>query len=190
MESKPRILFAEDERIIRYTLAEGLRAAGYDVICADDGEMAWQIFQQQAIDVALLDVRMPGLDGIELAKRIMAVADIPLIFLTAYGDADLLQSACKLGAATYLVKPLTVAQIIPAIEMAQSQGQRLQRLRDKMQHLEMALQSGRDISVAIGVLRERLGVSEGKAFEYLRSKARNQRRKIDEVAQEVVASCV
>ncbi|SFN57573.1 response regulator receiver and ANTAR domain protein [Formivibrio citricus] len=188
-EKKTKILLAEDERIIQYTLAEGLRAAGYEVICADDGEAAWAIFQQDTCDIALLDIRMPGLDGIALAKRILAIADIPLIFLTAYDDSDLLESAKKLGAATYLVKPLKVGQIIPAIEMALAQGTSMQRLREKNLHLETALQSSRNIAVAIGVLRERLGVSEDKAFEYLRAKARNQRRKVNEVAQEIVTNC-
>lgn len=188
-EKRIKILLAEDERIIQYTLAEGLRSAGYDVICADDGEAAWTLFQQNTCDVALLDIRMPVLGGIALAKRILAISDIPLIFLTAYGDADLLESAKKLGVATYLVKPLKVDQIIPAIEMALAQGASMQRLREKNLHLETALQSSRNIAVAIGVLRERLGVSEDKAFEYLRAKARNQRRKVTEVAQEIVANC-
>ena len=186
MNEKIRVLLAEDDRIIRYMLAEGLQQAGYTVECAENGEQAWSQFLKTPADIALLDIRMPILDGLGLARRLREFSDIPLVFLTAYGDSDLVTEAAQLGATSYLLKPVHIQQVIPSIQLALAQHASMRKLKDRNKNLETALLSDQQIAMAVGILRERLKVDEKNAFEFMRTKARNQRRKMLEIAGEIL----
>jgi len=186
MKNRRHVLIAEDDRLILYTIAEGLREAGYTVTCASDGEEAWQVFMNAPADLALVDIRMPRMDGIALAKRLREFSDIPIVFLTAFDDQELVTNAIELGATSYLVKPVTVQQILPVLALVLNQYATTQQLKEKALNLETALRQDKEISVAVGILRERLKVSEAEAFEFLRQKARHQRRKVLDLAREIV----
>lgn len=181
------LLIVDDNRLILATIAAGLRQAGYRVTEASDGSAALELAKRLKPDLALLDVRMPGMSGVEVAESLASNTQVPFIFLSAYGDADTIQRAKELGAIGYLVKPLDVPQIIPEIEAALARGEQIGALKDKGEQLSHALESGRETSVAIGILMERY-VDRDKAFEALRSSARAHRRRVHEIASELVAA--
>jgi response regulator NasT len=176
-----RILLADDDRVVLFTLAEGLREAGFDVIEARDGIEALALCQSAAPDLALLDIRMPRLDGLELARRLRAETTVPFLFLSAYGDEEFVRRAVEIGALGYLIKPLQVAAIVPMIRTALARGNDLNGLQD-------ALASNRTIATAVGMLMKAEGLDQPAAFERLRQQARSQRRKLEDLAQEMVDS--
>jgi response regulator NasT len=183
--SKARLLLVEDDLLIRVTLAQGLRNAGYLADEADSAEEAMRACQDEQPDLALLDIHMRGLSGIELGHWLKQ-RDIPFLFLTAYDDESLVMAAMAAGALGYLVKPLDVPRIIPSIETALARARDLSQLKDSEEKLVSALQNSREISMVIGLLMERHGLTAEAAFDLLRSEARSQRRKVVELAKAVL----
>lgn len=186
IDAGAHILIVDDDRLVLATLGHGLRDAGYRVSEASDGATALAMVAREKPDLALLDVRMPDISGVKLAERLAAEHSLPFMFLSAYGDPDIIQRATELGALGYLVKPLDVPQIIPSIEAALARSAQIRTLTDTGEQLHQALESGRETSMAIGILMERRGLDRDEAFEALRSHARSQRRRIHEVAAELV----
>lgn len=168
-------------------LAEGLRGAGYRVTGASSGEDAIGFAGRDAPDLALLDVRMPGMSGIELGTRLRERA-IPFLFLSAYGDQDIVRQAAEEGALGYLVKPLDIQQIVPSIEAALARAVEIRKLRESEAQLNAALAGSREISMVVGLLMQRDCLDRTKAFELLRRHARSQRRPVAEVAGELLTS--
>ncbi len=181
-----KILIADDDQLILSTLSNGLQQAGYQVITATDGEEAVRVGNQEKPDLAVLDIRMPELSGIEAARQLRQQSDIDSIFLTAYSDREIVEMATKEGALGYLVKPVDIHQLIPSIEAALGRSAELRRLHDSENNLVDAIQRNREISVAIGIYMERFRLTEQEAFTSLRNFARSQRRKLLEVATELV----
>jgi response regulator NasT len=179
------ILLVEDDVLILRTLARGLRDAGYRISEAESAEEAMQVCAGDRPDLAVLDIRMPGLSGLELGRRLLE-RDIAFLFLSAYDNQEFVQEALQAGALGYLVKPLDVPRIIPTLETALARARDLARLRDNEDKLVSALQNSRETSTAVGVLMQRDGVSAEQAFETLRGLARDQRKKITDVAREVL----
>jgi response regulator NasT len=174
-----RILIADDERVVLFTLAEGLREAGFEVIEARDGLQALDLCRSEAPDLALLDIRMPGLDGLELARRLRDETTVPFLFFSAYGDEAMVRRAVEIGALGYLIKPLLVSSIIPTIHTA------LARSKD-ISGLQGALESNRTIATAVGMLMRSEGIDRQAAFDRLRQQARTQRRKLEELARTII----
>ncbi len=174
-----RILVADDDRVVLFGLAEGLRGAGFDVIEARDGDEALALCRSQAPDLAMLDIRMPGLDGLELAKALREQTSVPFLFLSAYSDVELVKRAVAIGALGYLVKPLDVGAIVPSLRTALARAADLAGLR-------YALESNRTIATAVGVLMARENSDQQAAVERLRALARNQRRRMEDVARKLV----
>lgn len=181
-----RLLLADDDRLILATLGRGLRDVGFDVIEAVSGEEAVHLAKEKSPDLAILDVRMPGLSGIETAQRLRRETTVPFIFLSAYGDTDVVKQAAVEGALGYLLKPIDVPQMVPLIEAALARAAEIRALRANEAHLNTALAAGRETSVAVGLLMERKRLTLADAFETLRSYARSQRRKVQDVAGEMV----
>lgn len=175
-----RILVADDEPVVLFTLAEGLREAGFDVVEAHDGLQALDLCMSEAPDLALLDIRMPGLDGLELARRLRDETGVPFMFFSAYGDEPMVKRAVEIGALGYLIKPLLVSSIVPTIRTA------LARAGD-ISGLQGALETNRTIATAVGVLMRAEGLDRASAFERLRRDARAQRRKLVDLAREMIA---
>lgn len=186
IDAGAHILIVDDDRLVLATLGHGLRDAGYRVSEAAEGTAALTLAARDKPDLALLDVRMPDISGVKLAERLKAEHAVPFMFLSAYGDPDIIQRATELGALGYLVKPLDVPQIIPSIEAALARSAQIRTLTDTGEQLSQALESGRETSMAIGILMERRGFDRNQAFEALRSHARSQRRRIHEIAAELV----
>jgi response regulator NasT len=181
-----RILLVDDDRLILATLGDGLRRLGYDVRVAPSGEAALTLCVDEAPDLAILDVSMPELGGVELAQRLREATEVPYLFLSAYSDRDIVQTAVTEGALGYLVKPLDVTQIAPAIEAALARAGEIRALRGREASLQGALTVSRETSTAVGVIMERYRLNRDQAFEALRFHARSQRRRIEEVADEIL----
>lgn len=178
------ILVVDDDRLVLAALAEGLRTAGYRVTSVASGEDALGITDTP--DLALLDVRMPGMSGIELGRKLREQGGIPFLFLSAYGDQAIVKQATEEGTLGYLVKPLDIKQIVPEIEAALARAMEIRQLRDKEAQLGVALAGSREISMVVGLLMQRDCIDRTQAFELLRSSARSQRRPIAELAGELL----
>jgi len=180
------ILVVDDDRLVLAALAEGLRTAGYRVTSVASGEDALGITDTP--DLALLDVRMPGMSGIELGRKLREQGGVPFLFLSAYGDQEIVKQAAEEGALGYLVKPLDIQQIVPSIEAALARGRDMRKLRESEAQLSTALTGSREISMAVGLLMMRDRLDRKQAFGLLRANARSQRRPLAELAKELLTS--
>lgn len=184
-----KVLLVDDDRLVLATLASGLEQAGYAVQACASAEEACRVLGVERPDIAVLDVRMPEQSGLDLAKHLLlAHPGVPFIFLTAYGEEDVVQQAIENGAIGYLVKPVDIPQLIPAVEAAVARAADLWKLRNTEQQLQTALNENREVSMAVGLLMERRRLNRQQAFEVLRTTARTQRRKIGEVAEEILSA--
>src|SRR5207248_9289132 len=184
-----RILVAEDETIIRLDLRALLERAGFEV-CAEarDGEEAVALARSEQPDVAVLDVKMPKLDGIEAARRILDERPIPIVMLTAYGPAQLVQRAAEAGVFGYLVKPFREQDLLPAIRTARARHAELAVLREEAESLAEALAARKAIERAKGLLMEKEGLSEQDAFARLRKASQISGRPLKVVAEALIAT--
>lgn len=185
--TKARLLLVDDDRLVLTTLANGLLKAGYGVKTAESAEEAEMLLASgEDPDLAILDIRMSGQDGLFLARRLQELDHIPFMMLSAYSDQAMIDQASQFGALGYLVKPLDIPQLIPGIEAALSRANELQSLRETRLQLQAALNAERDISVAIGITMVQQRLDRHTAFELLRKIARSQRRKLGELATEII----
>jgi AmiR/NasT family two-component response regulator len=184
-----RILIAEDETIIRLDLRRTLEDAGFEV-CAEarTGEEAVALATSERPELAILDVKMPELDGIEAARRIMAERPIPIVMLTAYGQDELVARAVEAGVFGYLVKPFREADLLPAIAAARARHAELEALREEAESLAEALATRKVVERAKGLLMEREGLSEQEAFARLRRASQSANRPLGVVAEAIVAT--
>lgn len=183
------LLLVEDDRLVLSTTAAGLRHAGYLVDCAESAEQAeaWLATGARP-DLAILDVRMQGQGGLALAERLSQLDHIPFLMLSAYGEAAMVEQATRSGALAYLVKPQDVQQLLPVIEAALARASELDELRRSQRQLQTALDSERSVNVATGIVMMEYKLSRSAAFNLLRDAARRQRRKLTELADEVVSA--
>ena len=182
-----RVLVADDDQATLDMISRGLESAGFEIIQAVDGEQAERLAQEQRPDLTILDLRMPLKDGFEVAAT-LCEANLPFIALTSYGDEEMVQRATEAGALAYLVKPLDIDQLVPAVQSALSRAEEIRQLKDSMVQMDKALSQGREISMVVGILMERCNMTAIQAFDALRDEARSQRRKIAEVAKEYLAA--
>src|SRR5881409_2358930 len=184
-----RVLIAEDETIIRLDLRALLERAGFEV-CAEarDGEEAVELARSEQPDVAVLDVKMPKLDGIEAARRILDERPIPIVMLTAYGQDELVQRAAEAGVFGYLVKPFREQDLLPAIRTARARHEELSALREEAESLGEALAARKSIERAKGLLMAKEGLTEQEAFERLRRASQLAGRPMKVVAEALIAT--
>jgi AmiR/NasT family two-component response regulator len=184
-----RILIAEDETIIRLDLRTLLEQAGFEV-CAEakDGLEAVELAQSAQPDLAVLDVKMPRLDGIEAARRILDERPIPIVMLTAYGQEELVSRAVEAGVFGYLVKPFREADLLPAIKTARARHEELSALREEAESLAEALAARKSIERAKGLLMAKEGLSEQEAFERLRRASQLAGRPLKVIAEALIAT--
>jgi two-component system, response regulator PdtaR len=184
-----RILVAEDETIIRLDLKETLERAGFEVCCeARDGEEAVELARAEKPDLAVLDVKMPRLDGIEAARRILAERPIPIVMLTAYGHDELVARAVEAGVFAYLVKPFRESDLLPAIQTAKARYAELEALREEAESLAEALATRKLVERAKGLLMEQEGLSEQDAFTRLQRVSQSSGRPMKVVAEALIAT--
>jgi response regulator NasT len=184
-----RVLVAEDETLIRLDLKGLLEAAGFDV-CAEarDGEEAVELARTTEPDVALLDVKMPRLDGIEAARRILDERPIPIVMVTAYGERELVSRAVEAGVFGYLVKPFRETDLLPAIATATARHEELRAIREEADSLAEALAARKAIERAKGILMQREGLTEDEAFARLRKASQISGRPLKVVAEALIAT--
>jgi len=184
-----RVLIAEDETIIRLDLRDLLERAGLEV-CAEarDGFEAVELARSERPDVAVLDVKMPRLDGIEAARRILDERPIPIVMLTAYGQDELVSRAVEAGVFGYLVKPFREGDLLPAIRAARARHDELVALREEADSLAEALAARKAIERAKGLLMAKEGLSEEDAFARLRKASQVSGKPLRVVAEAVVAT--
>lgn len=181
------LLLVDDDRLVLSTLSMGLQQAGYRVGTAESAEEAEVLLAGgRRPDLAIVDIRMSGQDGLYLARRLRELDHIPFIMLSAYSEQHMIGQASQLGALGYLVKPLDTSQLLPAIEAALARANELQGLRETRAQLQAALDAERDISVAVGITMVQRHLARQDAFELLRKLARTQRRKLAELAAEII----
>jgi two-component system, response regulator PdtaR len=184
-----RILIAEDETLIRLDLRQLLEGAGFEV-CAEarDGEEAVELARSREPDLALLDVKMPRLDGIEAARRILDERPIPIVMVTAYGEEELVGRAVEAGVFGYLVKPFRESDLLPAIATARARHDELRALRQEADSLAEALAARKAIERAKGLLMERDGLTGAEAFARLRKASQISGRPLKVVAEALIAT--
>jgi two-component system, response regulator PdtaR len=184
-----RILVAEDETIIRLDLRALLEQAGFDV-CGEarDGIEAVELARELEPDIAVMDVKMPRLDGIEAARRILEERPIPIVMVTAYGQDEIVSRAVEAGVFGYLVKPFREQDLLPAIQTARARHDELQALRAEAESLADALAARKAIERAKGVLMAKEGLTEQEAFERLRRASQMSGKPLKVVAEALIAT--
>ncbi len=176
-----RILVAEDEALIRMDLIEMLREAGYEVVAeAVNGEQAIELAQIHKPDLAILDVKMPVLDGISAAEKIISIA--PVLMLTAFSQRELVERARDAGVMAYVVKPFSIGDLIPAIEIAISRHRQMVSLASEVADLHERLETRKLIDRAKGILMQALNLSEPEAFSWIQRAAMDRRLTMKQVA--------
>jgi AmiR/NasT family two-component response regulator len=185
---KRRVLLVDDEPLILATIGQVLRNAGYETAEADSGDIALKIASEFHPDMALLDVVMTGMTGLELARHLQTGTNIPFMFISASAEVEIVKQASEYGAVGYLLKPFDIAQIIPAFEAALSRADEIRRLRNSEANLTIALNSGRETSMAVGLLMTKFGADRHTAFEVLRAYSRSNRCKMNEIAENLLSA--
>jgi response regulator NasT len=182
-----RVVLAEDEALIRLDLKEMLEEEGYEVVGeAGDGQTAVRMARDLEPDLVVMDIKMPGMDGLRAAERISGDRLAPVLILTAFSQKDLVDRAAQAGAMGYLVKPFQKADVVPAVELAVARHQERMALEREVTGLEERLEARKLVDRAKGILMDGYGMKEGDAFRFLQKAAMDGRLRMKEVARRVV----
>ena len=183
-----RVVIAEDEAIIRLDLRETLEEEGYDVVgeCGR-GEQAVELVRELKPDLAILDIKMPGMDGLEAARIIGSEKICGVLMLTAFSQREVVEEARDAGALAYLVKPYQKSDLIPAIEVAIGRFRELQHLTGEVDSLGEQLESRKLVDRAKGILIDECGLREGDAFTFIQRTAMSERSRMRDVAERILA---
>jgi AmiR/NasT family two-component response regulator len=183
-----RVLIAEDEAIIRLDLRETLEEEGYEITAETGrGDEAVELARSMRPDLAILDIKMPGMDGLEAARLITDERLCGVLVLTAFSQRDFIEQARDAGALAYLVKPFQKSDLVPAIELAIARFKELSALADEVKGLEEQLETRKIVDRAKGMLMDRHGLSEQDAFSFIQKRAMTDRTKMKTIAERVVA---
>ena len=183
-----RVLVAEDEVLIRVDIVETLTEGGHTVVGeAGDGEQALRLARELGPDLVVMDVKMPVLDGISAAERIVSQRIAPVLILTAFSQRELVERAREAGAMAYLVKPFAKTDLVPAIEMALSRHEEIAQLESEVADLTERLETRKLVDRAKGLLQTRYGLTEPDSFRWIQKAAMDKRTSMREVAQVVIA---
>jgi response regulator NasT len=184
--SKRRIVVAEDESLIRMDIVETLKDQGFDVVGeAGDGLKAIELAKELKPDLMVMDIKMPDMDGLSAAEQI-AKLRIPVVFLTAFNQQELVSRASEVGAMAFLVKPFSPDDLLPAIEVALSRFQQLTQLESEVSDLTERLETRKLIERAKGVLGVQMGLSEPDAFRWIQKAAMDRRIGMVDVARTIL----
>jgi len=183
-----RVVIAEDEAIIRLDLKEILQEEGYDVVGETGrGDEAVELVREHKPELAILDIKMPGLDGLSAAREIAQERRAAVLILTAFSQRNLIEEARDAGALAYLVKPFQRSELIPAIEVALGRFKEMRALEQEVQVAEERLETRKVIDRAKGILMDRHGMKEQDAFSWLQRRAMSERVKLKDVGERVIA---
>ena len=183
-----RVVIAEDEAIIRLDLRETLEEEGYEVVGeAGRGDTAVELVRDLRPDLAILDIKMPGMDGLEVARHIAEEKICGVLILTAFSQREIIEEARDAGALAYLVKPFQKSDLIPAIEVAIGRFREMQAISGERDKLEEQLESRKAIDRAKGILMDEIGMKEHDAFAFIQRTAMSERTRMREVAERIIA---
>ena len=183
-----RIVLAEDEAIIRLDLRESLQEEGYEVVAdVGRGDKAVEMVEALKPDVAIFDIKMPGMSGLEAAKIVSDKKICPVVMLTAFSQREIIEQARDAGALAYLVKPFQKTDLIPAIELAIARFAELRSLSGEVAALGAQLEIRKLVDRAKGVLIDKHQMSESDAFSFIQSMAMSQRMKMGDIAEQIIA---
>ena len=182
-----RVIVAEDESVIRLDIVEMLREVGYDVVGeAGDGESAVRLAEELRPDLVVMDIKMPKLDGISAAEKIARASIAPVVLLTAFSQKELVERARDAGAMAYVVKPFTAADLVPALEIAQSRYQEIQALESEIADMTDRFETRKLVERAKGLLISNMGLTEPEAFRWIQKTSMDRRLTMREVAETVL----
>ena len=182
-----RVVIAEDEAIVRLDLKEILEEEGYDVVGETGrGDEAVKLVSELEPDLAILDIKMPGMDGLAAAREISSEQRSAVLILTAFSQRNLIEEARDAGALAYLIKPFQRSELVPAIEVALGRFQEMKALRDEVQGLEDQLETRRKVDRAKGILMDEHGMKENEAFSFIQKTAMQQRVTMKSIAERVI----
>ena len=183
---KIKILVAEDETIIRLDLVEMLTDAGYEVVAqAENGAIAIEMAKKYQPDLAILDVKMPEVDGITAAEQIISIS--PVLMLTAFSQRELVERARDAGVMAYVVKPFSIGDLVPAIEIAISRHRQMKTLETEVADLYERLETRKIIDRAKGILMKAMNLSEPESFNWIQKTAMERRISMKQVAQAIIS---
>lgn len=189
-----RVIIAEDEAIVRRDLREMLELEGYEVVAdLGRGDEALEAITALKPDLAVLDIKMPGLDGLDVARRLQGAVPVAVVILTAFSQRALVEEARDAGVMAYLVKPFQAGELVAALELARARFDErqvieaeLSRLRDEHERVAERLETRVILDRAKALLMERDGFSEAQAFRFLQKTAMNQRTRVRAIAEQVI----
>jgi AmiR/NasT family two-component response regulator len=182
-----RILIADDESIIRLDLKKILESMGHKVVAeASDGKSAVEQARKGELDLAILDIKMPEMDGLDAAKILTQEKICPVLLLTAYSQQDLIDRAKEAGVFGYLVKPFKEADLLPAIEIAISRYKEMMALEQELGSVQDALETRKLVDRAKGILMDKRGMRETEAFRWIQLQSMNTRKSMREIAEAVI----
>ena len=184
---RTRVIIVDDESIIRMDLREMLTNLGYLVVGeAGDGRSAVNLARELKPDVAIFDIKMPGMDGIEAARILTEERIAPVVLLTAYSQRDLVERAKEAGVVGYITKPMRESDLTPAIEVAMARFSEFRALEKEVGDLKQALETRRLVDRAKGVLMDTQGLTEAEAFRKIQKMSMNKRRPMKDVAEAII----
>lgn len=184
-----RILIADDESLHLLSLRGQLEKLGHRVIAeASDGRQAIALGRETKPDLAILDIKMPEVDGIEAAQTMMNECPLPIILLSAYSEGDLAERAASSQVAAYLMKPVSENDLLPAIGLAMSRFGEFQALHKEVDDLREALETRKMVERAKGILMRRLNLTEEEAFRRLQRRSQNENKKLGDIAKAIVVA--
>ncbi|NBP53819.1 MAG: response regulator [Actinobacteria bacterium] len=183
-----RVVIAEDEAIIRLDLRETLEEEGYVVVAETGrGDKAVELIREHKPDLAILDIKMPGLDGLQASRLISADKICPVVLLTAFSQREIVEQARDAGALAYIVKPFQKSDLVPAIEVALGRFREMQLLASEVGALEEQLETRKLIDRAKGVLIDKSGLSESDAYAFIQRSAMSERARMKDIAEQILA---
>jgi AmiR/NasT family two-component response regulator len=182
-----RVVIAEDEAIIRLDLKEILEEEGYDVVGETGrGDEAVELVKEHSPQLAILDIKMPGMDGLSAAREIAGERRAAVLILTAFSQRNLIEEARDAGALAYLVKPFQRSELIPAIEVALGRFEEMKALEGEVKAAEERLEIRKIVDRAKGILMDQHGMKEAAAFSFIQRTAMSQRVTLKTIAQRVL----
>jgi AmiR/NasT family two-component response regulator len=186
-QERTRLIIADDESLVRTDLREALTELGYLVIGeVGDGQSAVNMARELEPDVVVMDIKMPGLDGIDAARILTQEKIAPVVLLSAYSQSDLIERATEAGVVGYLVKPFRETDLPPAIELAKARFSEFRALEEEVDNLAEALETRKKVERAKGILMDQHGLTESEAFRKIQKMSMNTRRPMKEVAEAII----
>jgi len=182
-----RIIIADDDPIIRMDLTAMLQELGHQVIAAvENGDAAWRLAQSLKPDLVILDVMMPGMDGLQAAARISSQRLAPVLLLTAYSEAPMVEQATRAGVLAYLVKPFRKQELQPAVEIALARYRELSALEGQIDALQEQIETRKAVGKAKAILMQRFGMSDREAMRRLQAQSLSLNRSLKQIAEAII----